>query len=183
MVVNEAADICGLRSLYSSPMDTWHSLDSPTLGQPALWHAGGGAQANTGEICGRGAVKTLVLSGTHSFTFLLGSVESHSHLVNCNCYYEVKHAIVRRWDLHCVRRTSWVIDRNPWCGVYTIVRLHTAELKCLSVVERSRTDLPYRISYSRLFNLSVIVVMWIFAMARQRNSDATHLFFTHLRGD
>lgn len=70
-------------------------------GQP---HAGttcavacrGGAQANMGEICGRGAVKTLVLSGTHSFTFLLGSAESHSHLVNCNCYYEVKHAIVRR---------------------------------------------------------------------------------------
>lgn len=93
VAVNEAADACVLCSLQ---------LPSGHLTRPGLPHTGttctvacrGGTQANIRKICDRGAMKTLVLTGTHSFTFLFGSVLSHSHLFNCNCYYEGKHSIV-----------------------------------------------------------------------------------------
>lgn len=154
VAVNEAADTCLLYSLQ---------LPSGHLTQPRQPHtrttctvAGQGeTQANIGGICDNGAMKTLVLSGTYSFTFLLGYVASHSHLFNCNCYYDRKHCIVWRWDLHRVYVTSWVIDRNPWSGVYTIGKEHSNELKCLVSAKKKYKDLPYWFHYSRPFFLHV----------------------------
>ena len=136
---------------YSSPVDTWHGQTTPHWDN---LHCGmpGGAQANIEEICGRGAMKTLVLTGTHSFTFLPGSVVSHPHLFNCTCYYEGKHSIVWRWDLHCVSdfMGHWQ-EPVVWCW-----HNRKGELKCLVGAEqRSPTDLPHWLHYSRPFFLQV----------------------------
>lgn len=105
VAVNEAADACVLCKPTApqwTPDTAWTTphWDNLHCGMPdGGWR---GAQANIGKICDRGAMKTLVLTGTHSFTFLSGSVVSHSHLFNSNCHYEGKHICVEVRFTLCV---------------------------------------------------------------------------------
>lgn len=74
-------------------------------------------------------------SFTHIYSTVIAIMEENTALCDGEIYW--------------VQVTSWVIDRNPWCGVYTTARLHIGELKCLvSAWPGSRTDLPYRLHYS-----------------------------------
>lgn len=45
-------------------------------------------------------MKTLVLSGTHSFAFLSGSAESHSFQPLRNCYYEAKQGVWAEGEIY-----------------------------------------------------------------------------------
>lgn len=124
VVVNEAADICGA----VEPLQ----LPGGHLTRPGQPHAGttcavacrgvgwegvvvGWGWGNKGELCGGGgAVKTLVLSGTHSFTFLSGSAQSHSFQPSLIAIMRQNTAFGRRWDL------QW--DRAGLCGSLTGTR-------------------------------------------------------------
>lgn len=82
VVVNEAADpFCAVEPIAPQ----WTPDMACTAPHWATCNvAWQGMQANIGPWCCDN-------TGTNSFTFLVEPVASHSHLFNCNCYYEVKH--------------------------------------------------------------------------------------------
>lgn len=139
VAVNEAADACVLCKPTApqwTPDTAWTTphWDNLHCGMPGGWRQTSGKYA------------TVVL---WKHWYLLVPIHSHScpALWSRTRIYSTVIAIMRentfvwRWDLHCVWVTTWVIDRNPWCGVCTIGTVNTGGL--VRVEQRSHIDLPY----------------------------------------